>query len=162
MQQSFVRGWSCRVVLTLLVLSATASAASAAGHTGPASVVGAGSGTNACVTRYEHCNSGAFEYREDRTNRCVADALRCFGASAGDVDYLFTPKTATRNWYRDSRPAGRDRRDVCYETADRCSRLCHETLDGNATSQSGGAFAIVMNCNRVCIAQADRCSAAVE
>ena len=162
MLRSFVEARSCCLILALLALFATASTAAADGSNDPASIFGAGSGTDACVTRYAHCSGGGFGYREDRTIRCVADALRCYGAAAGDVDYLFTPETAMRDWYRDSRPAGRDRSYVCHETADRCSRLCHKTLDGNATSPSDGAFAIATNCDRACIAQADRCAAAVE
>ena len=160
MPRSFFGARSRCLILALLALFATASTVAANGNKDPASIFGAGPGTDACVTPYEHCNGGGFAYREDRTIRCVADALRCYGASAGDVDYLFTPETATRDWYRGSRSAGLY--NVCHETADRCSRLCHETLDGNATSPSDGAFVIATNCDRACIAQADRCAAAVE
>ncbi len=156
MQWLFIRvRHSCFVVATIaLAIAAPASAQT-------------GAGADSCVERYQQCNGDYSQYQEGKTIRCVADVLRCSGADAAQVRYLFTPEKAIREWYRNSQSASRDRRYVCHETADRCSRLCHETLGRtvgysyNATT-GYGAVSIVDSCDRVCLAQADRCSASTE
>ena len=113
-----------------------------------------------CMQRFESCNNG-FMYKTQTTDQCVADALTCYGASSSDVGYLLSPDKARQEWGNSANSAEYfSLIDVCHETADRCFRLCNDTMFSNNSDQDFGinsALDMTMNCERSCMAQTDRC-----